>query len=263
VDRQARRVAGNRFLARLARFGLLCRAVLYVLIGTIALQVSFGSGSEEADESGAISTLADQPFGTAVLWLMLIGFGALGLWQLTEAAVGAGGPGERLEAAGRTVVYGVLVASLANLLLAGGEVESGDQHTRDLTAKALDLPAGQLLVGAAGLGVLGLGGYWVYKGVTRRFLRDLHTERMSPRTRSVVTTVGVLGYTARGLVAGLVGVFLGQAAIEYEAEEAKGLDATLRSFADTAIGPWLLTVVAAGLLLLAGYCLCEARWRRV
>lgn len=262
VDR-VRQAAGGRPLDRLARLGLVCRAVLYLLIGALALQVAFGAGSEEADSSGAIETLADQPFGTVTLWLMLVGFAALALWQLTEAVVGTDGIGARVTAAARTGLYGLLGASLATLLLAGDEIKSSDQQTRDLTAMALELPAGQLLVGAIGLGGLGLGCYWLYKGVTRRFFRDLHTEQISPRTRSVVATLGLGGYPARGVVAGLAGVFLVQAAIQYEPDEAKGVDATLRSFADTTAGPWLLVVIAVGLLLFAAYCMCEARWRRV
>jgi H+/Cl- antiporter ClcA len=79
----------------------------------------------------------------------------------------------------------------------------------------------------------------------------------------VVTVLGLVGYLARALVAGLAGVFLVHAAIQFDPDEAKGVDATLRSFADTPAGPWLLTAVAVGLLLFAGYCLAEARWRRV
>jgi hypothetical protein len=260
---QVRQAEGGRLLDRLARLGLICRAVLYVLIGALALQIALGDGSEEADSSGAIETLADQPFGTVTLWLMLVGFAALALWQLTEAMVGTDGLGARITAAARTGLYGLLAASLAALLFGGDEIESSDQQARDLTAMVLDLPGGQLLLGVIGLGVFGLGCYWLYKGVMRRFFRDLHAEQISPRTRSVVAILGLVGYAARGVVAGLAGVFLVQAAIQYEPDEAKGVDATLRSFADTTVGPWLLVVIAVGLLLFAAYCMCEARWRRV
>jgi len=132
-----------------------------------------------------------------------------------------------------------------------------------VTASLLDLPGGQLLVGAVGLGVIGLGGYWIYEGVTKKFLDDLHTGQMSARSRSLVEKLGIAGYTARGVIAALAGVFVIQAAITYDPDKAKGIDATLRSFADTPAGPWLLATVAAGLILFAGYCFCEARWRRV
>jgi hypothetical protein len=262
VDGRARAAKNSRWLDRAARFGLVCRGVLYVLIGILALRVSFGSGSREADDSGAISTLADQPFGMVALWLLLVGFVALGLWQLAEAGFGSGAL-QRAEAAGRVGIYGILAASLGTLLLAGQDVKSGDAQARDFTARIMELPGGQLITGAAGVGVFGLGAYWAYRGVSRRFLRDLHTEQMGSRARSVVSVLGLVGYLARALVAGLAGVFLMHAAIQFDPDEAKGVDATLRSFADTPAGPWLLTAVAVGLLLFAAYCLAEARWRRV
>jgi hypothetical protein len=79
----------------------------------------------------------------------------------------------------------------------------------------------------------------------------------------MVGFLGLVGYLARGLIAGLAGLFLVQAAIQYEPDQAKGVDATLRSFADTAAGPWLLAAIAVGLLLFAGYCMAEARYHRV
>lgn len=169
----------------------------------------------------------------------------------------------RLEAAGRAGLYGILVASLGKLLLAGSDVPSTDTQARDLTARVLGLPAGRLIIGAAGVGVVGLGAYWVYKGIGRRFFRDLRTAQMGSRTRSMVGFLGLVGYLARGLIAGLAGLFLVQAAIQYEPDQAKGVDATLRSFADTAAGPWLLAAIAVGLLLFAGYCMAEARYHRV
>jgi hypothetical protein len=263
AGRSVRAAANSRWLDRTARFGLVCRGVLYVVIGILAVQISFGSGGREADESGAIAALATKPFGMVALWLLLGGFVALGLWQLAEAVFSSDGALARVEAAGRVGLYGVLVASLGKLLLAGEEVKSGDAQARDVTAWLLDLPAGQLIIGAVGIGVCGLGIYWAYKGLSRRFLRDLHTERMTRRTRSAVSALGLVGYVARGLIGGLAGVFLVQAAVQYEPDRAKGLDATLRSFADAPLGPWLLTAIAVGLLLFAGYCLAEARWHRV
>jgi len=85
----AHRAANSRTLDRLARLGMVCRGVLYALIGLLALQIAFGSGGAEADKGGAINSVAEQPFGTVVLWLMVAGFAALALWQLSEALIGA------------------------------------------------------------------------------------------------------------------------------------------------------------------------------
>jgi hypothetical protein len=264
AGRQARRTAwraaNNRTLDRLARLGMVCRGVLYALIGILALQVAFGSGGHEADKGGAINAVAGQPFGTGVLWLMVVGFAALALWRLALAVIGSGRTVDRIEDAGRSVVYGLIVVTLFGVLLQGRAGESQDQQSRDVTSRLLDLPAGQLLVAAIGLGVIALGAYWLYQGLTRRFLEDLRRAQMSAHARSLAEKLGVAGYVARGAVAGLAGMFLVQAATRYDPEQARGIDATLRAFAETAAGPWLLVAVALGLLLFAGYCLCEARW---
>jgi hypothetical protein len=41
------------------------------------------------------------------------------------------------------------------------------------------------------------------------------------------------------------------------------MDATLRSFAHTPVGPWLLVAVAIGLVLFGGSSFASARWGRL
>lgn len=258
----ARQVTTSHGLDRLARVGMICRGVLYALIGILALQVAFGSGGHEADKGGAVNAVAGQPFGKALLWLMAVGFAALALWRLSRALFVRGETAERIEDAGRTAVYVLLVATMVKVVWSGGQAESSDQQSTDATRALLDLPGGQALVGAIGAGVIALGGYWIYQGMTRKFLAQLRTEQMSARTRSTVARLGLAGYVARGLVAVGGGVFILLAAVRYDPQQAKGIDDTLRSFTGTPAGPWLLVAVAAGLILFAGYCLSEARWHR-
>ncbi|MEV7007011.1 DUF1206 domain-containing protein [Streptosporangium sp. NPDC051022] len=265
VEGAARRAANSHTLERLARLGLACRGVLYGLIGFLALQIAFGGGSggKEADKTGAVETVAEQPFGTVLLWLMVVGFAALTVWQLSEAVLGRGEVKDRVEAGSRTVVYGLVVATLLGLLLRGDPGSSTDESSKDLTARAMDLPGGQFLVGLAGLGVIALGAYWVHKGYRKRFLEDLRTGEMSRRARSLAEKLGMAGFLTRGVIAAAAGVFVVRAAITYDPDEAKGIDSTLRAMADAPAGPWLLAVVALGLVLFAVYCFFEARLHRL
>ncbi|RJL30147.1 DUF1206 domain-containing protein [Bailinhaonella thermotolerans] len=257
----ARKVAGSPVVNRLARVGLACRGVLYALIGVLAVQIALGDGGQEADKGGAITTLAALPFGAVLLWIMVVGFAALALWQATEAVFGGREALQRAESVARAVVYVLIFITLLTVLSAG-RAASEDEKSRDVTGKLLDLPGGQLIVGAIGLGLLALGVYWVRQGITRKFREELNLGQMSARARTWMERLGVAGYVARGLIAGLAGIFVVQAAITYDPGKAGGIDATLRAFADTPAGPWLLVLVAAGLVLFAGYCFGEARWRR-
>jgi hypothetical protein len=258
----ARRAANSRTFDRLARFGMACRGVLYALIGVLALQIAFGGGGKQADKTGAVRTVAEQPFGTALLWLMAVGFVALALWQLSEALIGGLDAKHRVEAAARTVVYALIVGTILSFLLRGTTGRSGNEQSKDLTATVMGWPGGQLIVGAVGLGVIALGGYWIYEGVKKKFAKHLRTGEMSPTARRVVEKLGMVGYSARGVIAVAAGIFFVHAAITFDPKEAKGIDSTLRSLAGTPLGPWLLVVVALGLVVFAAYCFCEARWRR-
>ena len=73
----------------------------------------------------------------------------------------------------------------------------------------------------------------------------------------------MVGHVARMVVFGLVGVFLVKAAIDYEANEAIGLDGALAKLYDHSYGPWLLGIVAAGLIAFALFSLSDARYRRI
>ncbi|MBE1583858.1 DUF1206 domain-containing protein [Nonomuraea angiospora] len=259
AEAKARQAADSPAMDKLARVGLVCRGVLYGLIGVLAVQIAFGDGGREADKNGAISTVASLPFGAVLLWIMVVGFAALALWQASEAIFGAHEVKDRVESASRVAVYVFVCSTLLTMLLSH-KTASDDQRTQDLTGKLLELPAGQVLVGAIGLGVIALGVYWMRHGIKKEFRKELRP--MPRRAGSVMDRLGLAGYLARGLIAALAGVFVVQAAVTFDPDKAGGIDATLRAFADTPAGPWLLVVVALGLLLFAGYCFGEARWRR-
>ncbi|MGI5267794.1 DUF1206 domain-containing protein [Nonomuraea sp. CA-218870] len=261
AEAAARRAADSPALDRLARIGLACRGVLYALIGVLAIQIAMGSGDREADKGGAITAVADLPFGSVILWVMVVGFAALAIWQASEALFSHHKTLDRVESAARTVVYGLIVFTLLSVLL-DGRAASEDEKSQDVTAKLLDLPGGEFIVGAVGLGIIALGIYWIRQGVTKKFREELNTGQMSPQTRSMMDRLGMAGYVARGVIAGLAGILVVQAAITHDPDKAGGIDQALRSFADTPVGPWLLVLVALGLMLFAGYCFGESRWRR-
>ena len=89
-----------------ARAGYAVSGVLHILIGVLALRVAFGSGGEQADQSGALSTIAGTPFGGVVLWFSVVAFVALGRGRRRGVQSGAAvETSDRAKSAGRAVVY--------------------------------------------------------------------------------------------------------------------------------------------------------------
>ncbi|WP_405427782.1 DUF1206 domain-containing protein [Streptomyces erythrochromogenes] len=250
-----------------ARCGLVARGVLYGLIGILAVRVAFGGGGQEADRQGALRELAGKPFGSVLIWAIGIGLVCMMLWRLSEAVFGAAGPDgdkatKRLASAGRSVFYAAAAFSVL-VFASGGGGRSGDEQSRDMTARTLGLPAGQWLVGAAGLGIAIAGVVIAVQAARCRFRKHLAMGGASEGSRKAVDFLGVTGGLARGAVFAAAGGFVVFAALRYDPGQAKGLDDTLRSFAGTPAGPWLLVAVAVGLVLFGAFSWAMARWREV
>ncbi|HXC77599.1 MAG TPA: DUF1206 domain-containing protein, partial [Candidatus Acidoferrum sp.] len=195
------------------------------------------------------------------------GFAALTVWRLAEAAYGQSGPDghkarKRLGSLASAVLYGFICGSIVAFLL-GVSQTSGNSQSKDVTAQLMAHTGGRWLVLAIGVGVVVAGIVIIVGAVRKTFARQLRLTEMSPGTRHVVETLGRVGGTARGIVFGVVGVFLIVAAATFDAKKAQGLDGALRKIAATPLGPWLLVAVALGLVTFGVYSCCEARWRKV
>ncbi|MFI1100793.1 DUF1206 domain-containing protein [Streptomyces melanogenes] len=253
-------------LTAAGRAGFVARGVVYVLIGALAMRIALGSGGQSADREGALHQVAAQPFGKVMLWALVVGFGCMALWRGSRA-VRSKGPerkaASRLLDGGRAVFYASVCWGTAEFAAGGGQGSSGNAKSQDWTATVLKLSYGQVLVGAAGCLLIGIGAVLAIRAAMRKFLRRLDLGAMSHRTRQVVTGLGVGGGVARGLVFAAAGIFILSAAVRFDANEAKGVDATLRSFAHTPAGPWLLVAVAVGLILFGVFSFASARWRRL
>jgi hypothetical protein len=69
----------------LARLGYAANGVVYVVIGVLAVQAAFGSGGKTTGSSGAIQTIAGQPFGKFLLALLSIGLIGYIIWCFVQA----------------------------------------------------------------------------------------------------------------------------------------------------------------------------------
>ena len=264
----ARRAARSPVMAGLARAGLVARGVLYLIVGWIALEVAFGNSGHRAESSGALRLLAQSSAGMVALWLLAIGFAGSAVWRLSEViwgSRGAGGhkPPARLASLARAAVYGALSFTILKFALGLGSPASSDTQSRDLTAATLHQPGGQVLVALAGAALIAAGLVVAYQAARKRFLAQFQLGKVPPAVRALVTGLGQYGGIARGAIFVAAGAFLVNAAVRAQPGQARGLDSTLRAMAATPFGPWLLVLVAAGLIVFGVYSCCEARWRAV
>jgi hypothetical protein len=264
-----RQVSSSTPFRMLARAGLAARGVIYLLIGFLATQIALGKGGKEADRQGALQTVATTPGGTVLLWLLAVGLAGMALWRFSEAIYGQAGPDghkatKRLSSLARAIFYTAVCSSTVAFIIGSGGPGSSDKKSKDLTGKAMhDIPAGRWIVLLVGLGFVAGGIAIAVRAMKTKFEKKLNTHQMSPQVRKAVKAVGMVGQSTRALIYAAAGVFLAYAAITYDPGKAKGVDGTLRQFTKTAVGPWLLVLVALGLIVFGIYSFCEARWRRI
>jgi len=253
------------------RLGLLAKAVSYALIGILAIQIPLGHGGQAADRKGVLRQLATESWGAAALIALAVGFACYAVWRVIDALVDRRNQGQdpkglakRAASFGLGVLYAASAAAAVALVRSGSSAGGGGTgDEKQEAARVLDWPAGRWIVLAVALGFVGAGLYNLYQGVTTKFREELKTGQMSRGVERSAVASGVVGYLARGVVFALVGVFLGKAAIEYDPNEAIGIDGALLKLADASHGPLLLGLVAGGLIAYALYCLGEARYRKI
>ncbi|MCX6462602.1 MAG: DUF1206 domain-containing protein [Pseudonocardiales bacterium] len=269
ANRSARQAARSEPVKIAARVGLLAYGVTHLLIAWLALQIAFGGGGQQADQNGAFQTLAQQPFGAVLLWVLVVGFAAVALWRAEQAVWGyayvsdtAKQVRRRVTAGAKAVLFAILAVLAGTTAAGGGGGGGGGGGQQGLTATVLGWPGGQLLVGAAGLVVVGVGGKKVYDGVKRKFEEDMSLPS-DRRARQVAVRSGQIGFVAKGVSIALIGVLVVVAAIRFRPEEASGLDAALKTLAGQPYGPYLLTAVALGLAAYGVFCFFDARYHRV
>jgi uncharacterized protein DUF1206 len=248
-----------------ARFGLLARAFVYLVIGWLGLQIALGRHPHEANQRGALAEVCRGSGGRALVWVLGFGLAAYALWRLSQAAFGAMhrsmGTGERLQSAARGLVYAVLSASTFTFVT-GTSRTGQDQQQSSLTARLLREAAGRWLVGVVGVVVVGIGLFMVVDGVRRGFERELRTAQMSRQSRVLVSRVGAVGNVARGIVFAVAGVLVVAAAVTFDPRKSTGLDGALRTLAGHSYGAWLVAALAVGLIAFGCYGLAAARWTR-
>ena len=265
---KAEQAGDSTSLEVLARVGLIAYGVLHLLIGWLALQVAWGApASKDADTSGALKTLASQPFGKILLWLVAVGLVALALWQASDAIWGyrnredAKRIRKQVTSGARAVIYAALGISAASVAL--GSQQSSSQSQQQTTSGVLAWPAGRTIVVVTGLVIIGYGVAEVVKGVKKSFTEEIDTSSMSPAAREGVARLGQVGYIARGVALAVVGGLLAYATLTFDRQRAQGLDGALQTILAQPFGRFLLTAVALGFAAFGLFSILQSRYRRM
>jgi hypothetical protein len=255
------------WIERLARVGYAAKGVLYITIGYLAAQAGLGRGGQVTDTGGALRTVQHASLGQPLLMVIAAGLLGYGAWRLVEAVTDPERRGRDLKAilmrlgfAIRGLFHAGLGITAFRVALGQDGGSSGNQASQ-WTARAFQLPAGQLLVALAAAWIAGYGFYQFYRAWSPKIRKHLSLGELSAGLQRWVLGLSRFGIAARGVVFALIGFFLVRAALRHDPSEAGGLAQSLRTLAHT--GRWPFVVVALGLIAYGVYELVNSRYRNI
>jgi hypothetical protein len=275
-------------LVKFARIGWVAKGVVYSLIGVLSMLIGLeaarndgatggesGSGAGEASQSGAITAIAQNTGGAILLWVMAAGLVLYAMWRFVTVALPADNSAKAWATRIGYLVSGIVYVTLAFTAVtiarspgggsdgdtsgSGGEDGRVERFTTDL----MESTGGRWLVGALGVGLFILAGVFVYKAVSASFERELIHRGVGPLSFDRLILLGRIGWIGRAAMMALIGFFLTRAAVQFDAEDANGLDDSLREAAGSTPGTVLVFVVAIGLLVYGAFCILSAPRQRL
>jgi len=255
-------------LERLARLGYVSKAVIYAIVGVLAILTAVNRGGRVTDTSGALRVVLTQPFGRMLLAVLAVGLCGYALWRLLDALLdpdrhgtGAKGLVARVGTAVRGCIYGGLGIEAFRLLRGLGG-SSGDEAEL-WTARLLEFPLGAVAVGIAGALVAAYGASEVLDSIRGKGDASLDLSPIPRDLRSAVRRISRFGVGVRGGLIATLGFFLVRAAFTKNPQEAAGSRESLVWLGGVIDGRWLLAVLAAGVLAYAVDQAVHARCRRI
>lgn len=249
-------------LGALVRLGYLTKALVYILVGVLALKVAIGArGGRITDPGGSLYVVLGQPFGQTLLIVLSAGLLVYAGWEILRAALGRGyhrreGWFDRALSIVRALVY--VAIGMQGMKLGLG-LRAGESGPEPLVREALRWPLGEWLIVLAGLGVGWYGLVEIRDAIRAHLEPDLDAATLRSRVGEWALHVARGGIGARGVLVVLLGIGLVRAALERRTSEASGLDRSLVILNSLPQGTVLLALAAAGVFAYGVYQLLHAR----
>ena len=262
-------------LVTFGRVGWIAKGIVYGLTGVLALLIGIRarngstSGAEgEASQIGAIARIAQNSYGVVLLYVMAAGLVIYSLWRLVTVVLPAAN-----DLKGWATRLGYLVSAITYLLLAftavsfarnpGNPDDGEDGKVEQFTTDFMSRDGGRIVIFIVGAVLMLIAAVFIWKAVGATFRSQLLPGKVGPVSHEMLVTLGRIGWMGRAGMMALIGFFLARAAINFNPDDAQGLDGSLRKAAASGAGTILVIAVGAGLLVYGLFCALSAPKRRL
>jgi hypothetical protein len=257
----------SQWYKKAARAGLIAKGIVYCLCGSIALLASLKVGNNSPADAGKQDIFAfirHQPFGKWLVLSLAIGLTCYTIWRWIQAFKDTEHKGKDKKGIAKRFTYfnsGLMYAGVAvySYKVFLGTFTESDKSKKEV-GTLLQFPFGEWLVIIIALIFIASGCYQVYRAFSGKYKKYVRSA-LHKDTAPWITTVGVAGYIARGIVWLIIGWLFIKAAIHSNAKEAGNSDDAFKWLYDSSYGPILLALVAAGLICYGVFMFLRAKYQ--
>lgn len=251
------------WVEKLARFGYAAKGAVYILVGGLAAASALGAGGETTGSSGAMGAISGSTAGRAMLAAIAVGLIGYAVWGVVRATSNPENDSgwSRAYYVLSALIHGSLAVEAARLALNGGAGSSAGTESDSAShwsQTVMQQPFGHWLLGGAGIGVAAFGIGQLVNAWRIDLDDQLDLSSMSASARTWAVRIARFGLAARGVVFAIIGAYLVVAAAQSEPSEARGINDVLDLLGRT---PWLLALIAFGLMAHGVYNMVRARYR--
>lgn len=255
-------------LEHLARLGYASKAVIYGIVGVLAVLTATDRGGRITDTSGALKVVLTQPFGRLLLIVVAVGLCGYAVWRLLDAITDPDRHGTsrkglviRIGNVIRGCVYGALGIEAIRLLrgLGGSRPDEAEMWT----GRILRLPFGELALGLVGVIAAVYGVAEIIESIKGKYDEKVDWSAIDARVRSTAKRISRFGVAVRGGLIATLGVYLVRAALTHDPSEVAGSRESMLRLGGLVEGRWFLAVIAAGVIAYAVDQAVHARCRRI
>lgn len=237
----------------LPEFGCIATGVLYGGIGTIALLSFFKVRDGGADESSMLLLLNDFFVGKIIALLIVTGTISYIVWRIYEVindpynyGLSWKGIGKRIGIALSTLADILIIAAGVRVFLGVGNIQTDGQPLEERAMTKAMLDAGNdWLVILLGASVLTTAVVQLIYGFTKGYKERVNEKSFNKTWKKIFHGAALFGYSARGLILGIIGCFFLIAGWQHESEVVVNTDKAFDFIGDN-IGHALFIITAIG-----------------
>ncbi|MBA2330480.1 MAG: DUF1206 domain-containing protein [Flavisolibacter sp.] len=238
----------------LAKFGCIAIAIVYAMIGIVAILSFLKIKDGGADEGSILAFLADVPFGKVVIGIIFLGMLCFICWRIYETIKDPYNYGNDLHGLGKRT--GIVLSALADALIAfaalqallgnsSAQKDGQPQQEREMVADVLQWQAGELLIGGLGVVIIITAIVQFYYAISYSYKERFLIRHLSKTKQKLIHIVAWVGHFARGVILAIMGYFLLHASIANKPQDVVNTDKAFDFIGDH-IGHVYFILIAAG-----------------